>query len=319
MTGASEIARTQTAAEVYPFHLHSARHRKATLLSFPRFSPAAVLEAAAQAFSVKRIREFSASLRQTDPLLFHLGWALLCVVPVFGLLAWFQPIAAATVSPWIKPIKFAISLATFGWTVSFLLSNLKLPNWQQLGARYAVAVSMVGEVLFLAIQAWRTQAQMTGQVDSMMSQLTTGMILISTVVTIWVFALFCRPMERSHITDSAMIAAIRFSLVIFLVGNAIGGYMLGRGSHTVGASDGGPGLPFVNWSTIAGDLRISHFLAIHAIQALPLFAYLLAQWPGLSLRKRKWAVAGASIGFSLIVLGTFVEAAMGRPLMLWRL
>jgi hypothetical protein len=106
--------------------------------------------------------------------------------------------------------------------------------------------------------------------------------------------------------------------VIFLAGNAIGGYMLARGSHTVGVADGGPGLPFVNWSVIGGDLRIAHFIAIHAIQIVPLFAFVLSQMsPILPVKHRKIAASAVALAVSVAVGATFVEAAMGRPLIPW--
>jgi hypothetical protein len=74
----------------------------------------------------------------------------------------------------------------------------------------------------------------------------------------------------------------------------------------------------VNWSVIGGDLRIAHFIALHAIQIVPLFAYILSQMaPIPAVKHRKFAVAALAVVVGGTVGATFVQAAMGRPLIPW--
>jgi len=280
------------------------------------------VRAVLQTLSPSNVRDFFRELDANDRVLSRLGWALLLAVPVFAALAMFVPsaVGAAAVNPWIKPIKFAMSFSSFASTMSLLLMALQIPKWQLTLVRRAIAASVALEILSLAGQAWRSAYHLSGHslLDSSLAQMTNSMVMVNTGIVCWMLALFCANRVRTDLIDRPMVSAIRHSLVIFLAGNAIGGYMLARGSHTVGVGDGGPGLPFVNWSVIGGDLRIAHFVAIHAIQIVPLFAYILSQMaPIPAVKHRRMAVGALAIVVSVAVGATFVQAAMGRPLIPW--
>jgi hypothetical protein len=101
---------------------------------------------------------------------------------------------------------------------------------------------------------------------------------------------------------------------MLLLASVEGVRMVIRGGHTVGAADGVElGLPFVNWSTRYGDLRIAHFFALHALQIFPLAGLALA-----SLKVRPGPQLGALFGFvavySVAVWWLFTEAMRGVPL-----
>jgi hypothetical protein len=86
------------------------------------------------------------------------------------------------------------------------------------------------------------------------------------------------------------------------------------GGHTVGAPDGGPGLPVTNWSLQAGDLRAPHFVGIHALQLLPLLAWLLgrrARGRGSGRQVGLVHVAGVAYLGLVVLLGW--QALRGEP------
>jgi hypothetical protein len=277
---------------------------------------AAFVRSAKEALAPAAVRSFFLSLNAKDQLLSQFGWMLVLSVPAFALLAYFNPGTIHAANPWIKPIKFAISFATFVWTVSLFLLELRVSKSVITWVRRTIAASVTLEMLCLAAQAWRGVTSTATTTDWLIQQMTTAMVSVNTAILVGLLAAFCGKRERTRIADSAMVISIRLSIVIFLIGNAVGGYMLARGSHTVGAADGGPGLPFLNWSTIGGDLRIAHFIAIHAIQIVPLFAWLLCQMtPRPALKQRRLAVYAMSALVALMVGGTFVQAMLAYPVM----
>jgi hypothetical protein len=84
---------------------------------------------------------------------------------------------------------------------------------------------------------------------------------------------------------------MRFGTAVLIVGSLEGMVMILNQAHTIGLPDGGPGLPLVNWSTQAGDLRIAHMQGLHAFQIFPLFGYAVSQWKATA---NKWAIYSPS-------------------------
>ena len=88
------------------------------------------------------------------------------------------------------------------------------------------------------------------------------------------------------------------------------------GAHTVGAVDGGPGLPGTGWSVEHGDLRVPHFMGLHALQALPLFAWLLQRrgWRTASLVRAVQTIAASyAILLSILVWQALRGQSVIRP------
>ena len=188
---------------------------------------------------------------------------------------------------WLKPFKFAISVViyavTLAWLVSLLNKGRRLGWW--LGTVIAIALTI--ELAVIVGQAVRGRTSHFNFATNLDATLFTIMAVM--IVTLWLAtAGIAILLLRQRIADRGNALAIRLGLLIALGGLAIGFLMTSPrpeqiddpamsviGAHAVGVPDGGPGLPLVNWSTEGGDLRIGHFIGMHALQALPLFALAL--------------------------------------------
>jgi hypothetical protein len=84
------------------------------------------------------------------------------------------------------------------------------------------------------------------------------------------------------------------------------------GAHTVGAPDGGPGLPVTGWSTRHGDVRVPHFVGLHAWQVLPFFVLLAL--PRRDDRRRSRLAIAAGIVYGAVFVALLVQALRGLPL-----
>jgi hypothetical protein len=202
---------------------------------------------------------------------------------------------------WMKPLKFSISFAAYCATLAWLLSlqtkARRLGWWMGTFVAVGIAAEMViivGQVVVRGRQLHFNQSTPTDTLFHNMMAMTIYVVWIA-VFVIAVQLLFDKPGDK----------ALRWSIRLAL-GTTLGGMLLGSlmfratpaqekaiaatgrqdffGAHSVGVEDGGPGMPITGWSTQGGDLRIGHFLGIHALQLIPLVAL------GLVLLARRFPV-----------------------------
>lgn len=265
-------------------------------------------------------RIFLAELYRRNRVLAVLGLAHLAAFAVLLLIAPFDARTILGLNPWVKPLKFLASIAVYVLTLAWLTRyvsgykrSLRLISW-------ATVVVFVGEMACIIMQSARGKTSHFNNespFDDAVFSLMGFLIAVNTVLVFVTLLLFLKPTERpAH----AYLWGIRLGLLLFFAGSLEGIVIVMNGAHTVGAPDGGPGLPFVNWSTRAGDLRVAHFLSFHALQLLPLAGFILSRHkPGWPARRQTACVVALAILYAACVSLIFWQAMLGRPLLTWGL
>ena len=228
---------------------------------------------------------------------------------------------------WLKPAKFAMSSAVYALTLAWIFTYL--PQWPRLTRRvgWITAIVLVLEVGIIDLQAARGITSHFNAATVLDAALFSTMGLA--ILVLWIAAIALTvALFRQPFADGAFGAALRVGMLLTVIGQATGGLMTAptraqleaarsnglrvSGAHTVGAPDGGPGLPLTGWSREHGDLRVPHFLGMHAVQILPALAWLLTPIASIASRRRILIAAGA--GYAALFAVLLIQALHGHPL-----
>jgi len=219
-------------------------------------------------------------------------------------------------NPWIKPMKFEISILVFVVTIAVLLWALgRGGEWRRSKAwiGWGIGVSMIVEISIIALQSARgvrSHMNVATVHDALLFAVMGLFIALNTALAAWLFVLWCVAKTG---WERVVVWGVRLGLLMLLLGSLEGARMVAYGAHTVGAADGGIGLPFVNWSRTYGDLRVAHFFALHALQIFPLAGLALARTRWLERLKIATLFAFAAL-YGAGVWWLFAEAMRGTPL-----
>ena len=247
---------------------------------------------------------------------------------ILGLL--FDPRTITGVPAWLKPFKFAVSISLYAFTLIWILSFVQGRRFWLRLVSGATLVILLGEMVLVITQVLRGTTSHFNRATPFDTAMFSAMgMMISALWVIQLIAALLLIFQR--LPDRAFAWSLRLGLLLALVGAALGFLMTTPsaaqlaqlqagahlsviGAHSVGVPDGGPGLPITGWSSTGGDLRISHFIGLHALQILPLLGLLLTRTQ-LGTRRRLalvWVGAASYLGLTALVAW---QALRGQPLL----
>lgn len=215
---------------------------------------------------------------------------------------------------WVKPMKFSISGGIYVLTAGYLITLYPFSKRKRNIVNNIISWSMAIEICIVVLQAARGVRSHYNQ-SSLFDGILFGIMGLLIGIVVFTMVFFIIETIRLRMNTSRPVQwAILLGWLVVLFGSWVGGQMIGQMAHNVGVPDGGEGLPWINWSTIAGDLRIAHFFGLHGIQIIPLFAWVLTnKWKASTMKKN-----GVVILFGLLyaswIAFTFYQAKQGMPL-----
>ena len=222
---------------------------------------------------------------------------------------------ASGISVWAKPTKFFFSVAVFPITAAWFFGYVRPERRRTFAMRASVAMIVVGatfELAYILFQASRGLESHFNSGTPFHALMYTLMGIFAVVLTASTLPLAWEIARRPAAGISRDFAvAVAVGLVLtFLLGAGFGGYMGSQPGHAVGATGGQ--VPLMGWNRSGGDLRIAHFLGIHAEQAIPLLGAMVA---GLRTRTRWALIAAGTLAYTALSLAVFAQAVAGRPLL----
>jgi len=245
---------------------------------------------------------------------------LLMVFSLVGMLVSFTGLAfdhrlIQGVHAWIKPCKFSVSLFVYGatllWFTGFIQGNRKLILFASSGALLGTIVEL-SAIIMQAHRGVTSHFNVSTPFDhAVWIAIKVGILPVSLALII-VYALL---LKQKHL-PVALGLSLRLGALLTIIGlipglmmilpdpmqDAITNYKQFDG-HTVGSPEGGPGIPWLGWSTKSGDLRVAHFLGIHALQVLPFLGFFIDRHClCLPLQRQTQLIWNAALTYLMVVV-----------------
>lgn len=248
---------------------------------------------------------FIQNLILRNPTLFYFGLICLVAAIVFLVLTRTTKTKVLNVNAWYKPFKFAFSTFLYAWAMAwycYYLSdfNISIFNW-------SIIILLGFEIIYIAIQANKGQLSHFNLTTPFYATMYSLMAIAATLVTIYT-AYIAVLFFNSDFPDlpEYYLWSIRLGLIIFVIFSFQGFLMGSTLNHSVGAKNDNSNMFIVGWSKKVGDLRVAHFIGMHALQVLPFISYYILKNTTLTIV--------VSLLYAALALFTLIQALQSKPL-----
>lgn len=217
---------------------------------------------------------------------------------------------------WLKPAKFALSFAVLYATLALVVERLSLAVREGRLMRVTLAAMVLATWTELAYIGGRAGAGLPSHfavgtpAEALLYSLM-GVGAVTLVVGIAVIGWLAGRDSEARMGPNlrqGICLGFLLSAVLTLV---TAGYLSSNNGHWVGVPSADAAvIPLLGWSAEVGDLRPAHFLALHAMQALPLLGWWLDRRGNLAPAM----VQRVALTYAVVTVAVFVQALMGLPL-----
>ena len=251
------------------------------------------------------ILNFIKELKFRNESLFYFGLFCFSLSIQFIVLTKLTTTQVHGVNAWFKPFKFAISIGSFALTMAWYCHYLS--NFNPTPFNWTVIILFGFELIYITFQASKGQLSHFNFDTPRYAILYSLMGLAAVLVTLYTayigFLFFTQSFPN---LPSHYIWAIRLGILIFVVFSFEGALMSSQMSHSVGAINDNSNWWIIGWSKTVGDLRVSHFIGMHALQLLPFLSFYIF--------KNTKATVIISLFYAVLASTTLVQALKGKPI-----
>lgn len=247
-------------------------------------------------------REIIEELWRRNPILFAVAAVNAVLFIAFSAGIVFDPTTVNGEPAWLKPTKFAGSIAVVTATLSWVGTHLPVQPRFHRRVSLIVGCGFLIEIALIGGQAARGVGSHFNRTTAIDAAIGAVMGVTIVIVTGAIALLAVRARRGEFAVHPAFATGILLGIGVFVGGALEGGIMIALQSRTLATT--GPMVPVVGWQVIGG-FRLTHFIGLHALQALPLAGYLAAGGrDGEPLTYARRMVVVAASGYVLILAAT---------------